>query len=304
MDLYQLKCFVRAYDCGSFSQAAEELFLAQTSLTYRIASLEKELGCRLFVRSKRGVAPTAAARAAYADAVEMLSCQERLLEHVRSADDRACRTIRVGFNRYPNVNAFFEAAQRYRALRPDFDMSADFSYLEDPCAALEAGTHDVVLLFDYDRVYEQYDENSRFKFVLLGEAPFSVIMAQTSPLAELESITLDDLAGQTVVSPKQFAYTKFQVPSAEELRRRGIGFDASYADNESLMLAIKLGRGVGIYPASGMTSHDGMVRRLLSDCPPLRFGLLHLEGGESGVVDDFVASVADYMGVGVPDARF
>ena len=91
-------------------------------------------------------------------------------------------------------------------------MSADFSYLEDPCAALEAGTHDVVLLFDYDRAYEQYDENSRFKFVLLGEAPFSVIMAQTSPLAVLESITLDDLAGQTVVSPKQFAYTKFQVP--------------------------------------------------------------------------------------------
>ena len=50
MNLKQLEAFVQVAEGGSFSKAAKELYLTQPTISAHIASLEKELGVRLFVR--------------------------------------------------------------------------------------------------------------------------------------------------------------------------------------------------------------------------------------------------------------
>jgi len=49
MNLKQLEAFVQVAEGGSFSKAAKELYLTQPTISAHIASLEKELGVRLFV---------------------------------------------------------------------------------------------------------------------------------------------------------------------------------------------------------------------------------------------------------------
>lgn len=44
---------------GSFSQAAEDLFLSQPAISHAVKKLEQEMGSRLFVRTARGTALTA-----------------------------------------------------------------------------------------------------------------------------------------------------------------------------------------------------------------------------------------------------
>ena len=51
MTLLQLKYFLEAARTGSFTMAAKNLFVAQSSLSYAIHELEHELGVPLFVRS-------------------------------------------------------------------------------------------------------------------------------------------------------------------------------------------------------------------------------------------------------------
>lgn len=58
MDILQLKYFVAVADSGSFSEAAELMFSAQSTVSKQIASLEKELGLQLFDRSKRRISLT------------------------------------------------------------------------------------------------------------------------------------------------------------------------------------------------------------------------------------------------------
>ncbi len=58
MDIVQLKYFVAVAESGSFSEAAEIMFSAQSTVSKQIASLEKELGVQLFDRSKRKVSLT------------------------------------------------------------------------------------------------------------------------------------------------------------------------------------------------------------------------------------------------------
>src|SRR4028119_1489672 len=62
MTIQQLQYFLAAVEHGSFSAAAEELHLAQPSLSERVRRLEAELGVALFRRSGRGLVPTEAGR--------------------------------------------------------------------------------------------------------------------------------------------------------------------------------------------------------------------------------------------------
>lgn len=61
MDARQLKFFLAIIDYGGFSRAAEQLLIAQPSLSQAMAGLERELGVPLFHRVGRGVVPSDAA---------------------------------------------------------------------------------------------------------------------------------------------------------------------------------------------------------------------------------------------------
>ena len=77
MNLRQLRYILAIADEGSFTRAAERLFVAQPSLSQQIKSLERELGGPLLERLPKGVRLTTAgkafipeARAAVAEPVE------------------------------------------------------------------------------------------------------------------------------------------------------------------------------------------------------------------------------------------
>ena len=55
MEIRQVEYFLSIVKTGSFSEAADEHFISQSSLSKNIIALEKELGVSLFDRSKRKV---------------------------------------------------------------------------------------------------------------------------------------------------------------------------------------------------------------------------------------------------------
>ena len=58
MTLQQLAYYVTVAECGSLTEAAGKLFIAQPSLSSAIHNLEKEMGIVAFSRSNRGVVLT------------------------------------------------------------------------------------------------------------------------------------------------------------------------------------------------------------------------------------------------------
>lgn len=53
MTSLQIQYFLKVADCMSFSQAADELYVSQPSVSRQIQQLEHELGCALFDRSRK-----------------------------------------------------------------------------------------------------------------------------------------------------------------------------------------------------------------------------------------------------------
>ena len=53
MDLRNLKTFISVAELASFTRAAEQLGFSQSTVSFQIKQLERELGIRLFERTRR-----------------------------------------------------------------------------------------------------------------------------------------------------------------------------------------------------------------------------------------------------------
>lgn len=75
-DLRQLEIFCKVVELGSFSKAASTVFLAQASVSERIATLEGMVGTKLLDRLGRQVIPTKAGELLYKHAVLLLDMKK------------------------------------------------------------------------------------------------------------------------------------------------------------------------------------------------------------------------------------
>jgi DNA-binding transcriptional LysR family regulator len=85
MNLRQLHYLLAIADEGSFTRAAEQLLVAQPSLSQQIKSLERELGGPLLERLPTGVRVTAAGKAFLPEARAAVTHAERARRDARSA---------------------------------------------------------------------------------------------------------------------------------------------------------------------------------------------------------------------------
>lgn len=58
MTIQQCKYVLMIAQCGSFNKAAKQMFVAQSSLSVGVKTLEKELNIKIFVRSGTGIVLT------------------------------------------------------------------------------------------------------------------------------------------------------------------------------------------------------------------------------------------------------
>jgi len=97
MEFRQLRYFVAIVENGSFTRAAEALFIAQPSLSQQIALLEDELHVRLLIRGGRGISLTPSGTVFYSQANVLLKQLSTMRELVQMSDDSPSGVVSVGF---------------------------------------------------------------------------------------------------------------------------------------------------------------------------------------------------------------
>lgn len=125
--LLPLRSFVRVVETGSFSAVAAELRTTQPTISRQIASLEADLGCRLFNRTTRSVTLTDDGRAFYARALQVLDVvaeAEMAVGRRRAAPSGTLRlAVPVAFGRLQVVPRLPAFLARYPACRIDLVMN-------------------------------------------------------------------------------------------------------------------------------------------------------------------------------------
>lgn len=92
LDLKQIRCFVAAYEEGSFSRAAAREHCTQPGLSISIQRLESSVSHRLFERKARGAVPTIAGKHFYASCLDVLKAvaqaRQRMTDIAGSVPDQ------------------------------------------------------------------------------------------------------------------------------------------------------------------------------------------------------------------------
>ena len=179
MDFKQLRSFVAVADCGSFTQAAAQLYTSQPTISAHIRQLEEELQQRLFLRTTKSLSITPHGRELYDYAVQVLSLQDRLLAGWRQGDS----VVSLGASTIPSAYLLPDLLARFSVLHPDisFDSSGVLR-------ALRTGQFDLGLTGmtapDEDLVFTPFYQDAMV-LIAPNTPEFSAAKAQNMPLAAL-----------------------------------------------------------------------------------------------------------------------
>lgn len=130
VDLDAVRTMVAVAEAGQFQQAAVDLSVTQQAVSKRVATLERELGVRLFTRTARGAELTIDGQAFLPHARELLRAEERAAASVRPGH-RALRVDVIGRRLAPAA-----LLRDFHRARPDVEL--DVVTLFDADAALTA----------------------------------------------------------------------------------------------------------------------------------------------------------------------
>lgn len=120
MDLVQLETFLKISERGSFTVAAEQLYVSQATVSARVKALEAQLGVSLFERNSHHVTPTSAGVQLVTYAREILSMADDARSAVRSRDIKPF--VRLGCS--PSSSSYIMPAllRRFAEVNPDISI--------------------------------------------------------------------------------------------------------------------------------------------------------------------------------------
>ncbi|MBQ8249916.1 MAG: LysR family transcriptional regulator [Clostridia bacterium] len=188
---------------GSFSRAAKQLFIAQSSLSSSIKSLESELNITIFERSKNGVFLTGEGAEFIRYAEQIVEQNEFILNRYSTPADR--KKLYVSTQHYDFVADVF-----CRLLRETSEENFDFSIREiqtyEVIHEVETAYSDIGIIAikdsDFD-IMSRYLSKKGLNFTQFLKVPPHVFIRRGHPLSEKDTLTYEALRGFPYVSYEQ-----------------------------------------------------------------------------------------------------
>lgn len=254
----------------SFSAAADALHLTQSAVSQQIASLERETGTTLIQRSKRnGVLLTEPGRALIAHANAVIA---RLEEAERElADIAGLRGGRLRMLTFPTAGATLsaKAVGAFGKRHPEVELILAEAEPEDAIPRLRRAEWDLALVYDFE--YVPLDEDRDLERHFLLEERMQVALPKDHPLAEQESIRLEELSEETWICGMA------PCSCGENVRRscRNAGFAPKIGfqsdDYQVHMALVAAGLGISMMPELLLTGRHPSLRFLdVVPEPPMR----------------------------------
>jgi DNA-binding transcriptional LysR family regulator len=263
LDVRRLQIFVAVAEEGTFTAAAQRLFLTQSAVSQQMAALEREMGVALLRRLARGVALTAAGEVLAVRAKGLFGEISTIEHEVRTFGDSPPE-IRLGAFATAGVELLPTALKAFKQRRPDVRVRLSSVHTEDVRAKLREGHVHVVLVWDYDFAPQAVDP--ALVRLRLPDDPLRVVLPLGHPLADHDSVKLTELADERwVVRAHRAPYE-----NAYETMCRIAGFEPDVAfrtdDYQALQGLVAAGMGVSLVPRLSLVPHrDDVISRPLTD---------------------------------------
>ncbi len=198
----QMKTFIQVADNGSFSKAAEKLFISPTAVIKQINLLESAVGVTLLYRTNHGIQLSDAGKSFYKDAKEIIYSTEAAVLRARKTVLDNKHVIRVGSSLLNPCKVLLDIWNELREQHPQFIIK--IVPFEDKSNTLDGTSLNLGKYFDIlvaPKVIANW--KGPFQALKLGEYHFSFAVSIRHPLAQKKVLSLTDLHGEQLIIVKR-----------------------------------------------------------------------------------------------------
>lgn len=195
MDTAYIKEFVMLAECLNFGEAAERLFISQSSLSKHIQALERELGVGLFARTTRSIRLSAAGELylSYARKIAELCAESEIA--VDDYKSRSSTSLTIAIMQNPQYYDLAKYITGFRQAYPELN----FSMVE----ADEFGLYDmfqkkIVNIFP---TYATFHGLEGYMFMPMVKSEIVAIFRRDHRYAGEERVSLGKLSGERLLLP-------------------------------------------------------------------------------------------------------
>ena len=244
MDTSSLHAFLAVADTGSFTGAAEKLFLTQPAISKRIAQLEEQLGARLFDRIGRQIHLTEAGLALLPRARSVVRELEDMSRSISGLSGEVSGTLRIGTSHHIGLHRLPPVLRQFSREYPQVQLDIHFIDSEEAWEGvlhgdLELGVVTLPPVAD-ERVYSEP----------IWDDPLVFMAAPEHPLASKNNVSLKMLTEFPALLPSPVTFTRRIVESL--FRDKELTLNISMSTNylETIHMMVAIGLGWSVLPAT------------------------------------------------------
>jgi DNA-binding transcriptional LysR family regulator len=242
LSIRQLEVFLALVENRSFTRAARQLSLSQSTVSGHVADLEKRVGVRLLDRRRGGVRPTAAGAALVGPARETLRAERHARMAIAEVNGLLAGVLIVGASTIPASYLLPGLLGRFHAQYPSIRLQIVTGDSQDVLARVREGDVEV-------GVIGARPAGDGLRTTRVGEDSLILVAPPDHPLAKKRGVTLSDVVEMPLVLRERGSGTRDAVMRAlaKPLGKRGIeglSVVCEVGSTEALKAAVRSGLGV------------------------------------------------------------
>lgn len=243
MNLEQLKIFISVVENGSFTKAAETMYISHSTTSRNVAALEADMEVQLLVRDSRRVRTTAAGEILFNEGQLLLQKTQELESAVKNAGkgyEGRLSIASVNLYSYELFNGYKEFCRRY----PEIVLAMYHREMSEIFSQVRGEEADLGVTFSYALP----EDMASFEQRHIAQEKFCVVAPTGHPLAHGKTVKAQELRSASYISvgEQRSGFTK----KLEEaiLQGRPKGDILSVPTLESLFLQVRSGNGISLVP--------------------------------------------------------
>ncbi|MBQ6662155.1 MAG: LysR family transcriptional regulator [Firmicutes bacterium] len=216
LNINAIQNFVTVADMGNITNAAEQLFITQPTLSRQLAAIEEMLSTKLFDRKKFGVTLTPEGNAFYQQCRKLMKAYEEFESHAMGFQSLVTGTLNIAYQKASEDLMMFLNSDFLRTY-PNVTIT---NYRQASTNLLNLlGRNDLDLALMYGNEVEQ--STHAVRSIQVGELPNVLMVSRQNPLAERKSVHIAELKDENFVLPSKSNSPRRSDQIVETCRKAG-----------------------------------------------------------------------------------
>lgn len=242
MDFKKLRTFRAAAQFQNFSDASAHLGYVQSAVTNQIKALEDELQTTLFRRTGRGVALTDAGLKLQEYCEKLFNLRDEATQAIKG-DTAHKATVRIAGYETLLTYRLPEEIQTFHHNHPETNLQIQPVAVKQLRQLVLSEEIDLALIFDDPDVNATHQLTGLEQYSL-GEEQIIIVASPSHPLATKQEITINDLAGETLLLTEQGCHYRNRFEKALIQAGALTGTLIEFTSIEAIKVCVRSGTGI------------------------------------------------------------